>query len=82
MFSINFDMGKIIFEYLTGKKEEFDAGRVTPYEIPGRRSQGPNSEIIAKTLEERKAWLILPKQEGELERIINPHVIKSVSIDY
>ena len=45
MLSINFDMGKIIFEYLTGKKEEFDAGRVTPYEIPGRRSQGPNSEI-------------------------------------
>jgi len=39
-------------------------------------------KLIAKTLEERKAWLILPKQEGELERIINPHVIKSVSIDY
>lgn len=71
----------IEFEYINGTKEQFDSYRVTPYTNPRLRAQNPTKETIAEALEKKKAWLILPEKEGELERIINPHQIKSISKD-
>lgn len=69
----------ITFEYINGEKEEFENHRVTPYARPGLRLQNPSTDTIADALEKQRAWLILPETEGDLERIINPYQIKSIS---
>lgn len=67
----------IVFEYTNGKKEEYDNWRVTPYHI---RSQNPSYDTIAMTLENKKAWLILPEKKDGLEgKVINPHQIVSIT---
>ena len=78
-FSGEFDMGQIRFEYIDGTFEEYAAERVTPYATPGLRTQNPSLDIIAGTLVERKAWQILSDSSEDEGRIINPHVVKSVS---
>lgn len=74
-------MGKIVFEYINGKKEEYNSLSVTPYSRLGE-SRNPDRETIANALQEKRSFIILPEKEGELEKIINPHMIKCISKDY
>lgn len=70
----------MVFEFIDGSTEEYPAGSVTLAAPHGHRTPNPTEEAIAQALEWKRAWYILKNGGPEIEKILNPHTIKSVHI--